>query len=251
MSYKFLANVILKGKLEILTGLHIGGSKEKLEIGGVDSPVIRDPFTKYPFIPGTSLKGKMRMLLEFALGKINPNGKPYESNDPNDEIIRIFGTSANEVKSGPTRLLVRDAHPDQKTIDMWKNMDSELMYTELKAENSIDRLTSEANPRFLERVVKGSKFDVEFVYGIYDFSDDGTHDKENLGRIIEALRLLESSGIGGSVSRGYGQIKFLLADPIVINQEEYQSGGDSYIKSSKTINESELKTLDKIVIPEL
>jgi len=204
MAKKFIANVIIKGKMETKTGLHIGGSKEKLEIGGVDSPVIRDPHTRQPYIPGSSLKGKMRMLLEFALGKVNSNGAPSED----DEIILIFGTSAKERNIGPTRLIVRDAYPDDKTIEMWENIDSELQYTELKPENSIDRITSEANPRFLERVVKGSNFDVEFVFSIYDWEDGGEADIANLGRVFEALRLLEHSGIGGNVSRGYGRVEF-------------------------------------------
>ncbi|HPN39739.1 MAG TPA: type III-A CRISPR-associated RAMP protein Csm3, partial [Melioribacteraceae bacterium] len=175
MKYEFLANVILKGKIEVLTGLHIGGSKEKLEIGGVDSPVIRDPFTNYPYIPGSSIKGKMRMLLEFANGKVT-NGKPHKSDDIHDEVCRIFGNFKDDTKGGPTRLTTRDAFPDKQTIDKWEKLDSELTFTEFKPENSIDRLTSEANPRFLERVVKGSFFDVEFVYSIYNEINDEIKD---------------------------------------------------------------------------
>ena len=243
MAKKFIANVIIKGKMETKTGLHIGGSKEKLEIGGVDSPVIRDPHTRQPYIPGSSLKGKMRMLLEFALGKVNSNGAPSED----DEIILIFGTSAKERNIGPTRLIVRDAYPDDKTIEMWENIDSELQYTELKPENSIDRITSEANPRFLERVVKGSNFDVEFVFSIYDWEDGGEADIANLGRVFEALRLLEHSGIGGNVSRGYGRVEFKLFDPIVVYQEDYRDKNKFEEKQSK----EELKSLSEIEIPEI
>lgn len=251
MANQLLANVVIKGKITALTGIHIGGSKEKLQIGGVDSPVLRDPNTNYPYIPGSTLKGKMRMLLEFALGKVSDNGKPFESKDKDEEITRIFGTSEKELKTGPTRLVVRDAYPDQKTINMWENLDSELQFTELKPENSIDRLTSEANPRFLERVVKDSKFDVEFVYGIYDLGDGGKVDKENLARIFEALRLLEHSGIGGNISRGYGQIKFELADPIVVLKEDYQTGSEIYKSANSSNSELELKELSNIQLPEL
>ena len=250
MSNQFLANVIFKGKMVALTGIHVGGSKEKLQIGGVDSPVLRDPHKNLPYIPGSSLKGKMRMLLEFALGKVSDNGKPYESKDKDEEITRIFGTSEKELKTGPTRLVVRDAYPDSETIEMWENLDSELQYTELKPENSIDRLTSEANPRFLERVVKDSKFDVEFVYSIYDLNDNGKVDKENLGRILESLRLLEHSGIGGNISRGYGQIKFELADPIIVSKEDYQLGADNYKTATQIPNEN-LKDLANIKLPDL
>lgn len=254
MSNQFLANVIIKGKMTALTGIHVGGSKEKLQIGGVDSPVLRDPNTNYPYIPGSSLKGKMRMLLEFALGKIyiDNEGKalPWECNDSTDNIVRIFGTSKKGLESGPTRLVVRDAYPDNETIEMWENLDSELQYTELKPENSIDRLTSEANPRFLERVVKDSKFDVEFVYSIYDLNDNGKVDKENLGRILESLRLLEHSGIGGNISRGYGQIKFELADPIIVSKEDYQNGSENY-KTATKIPYENLKDLADIKLPDL
>lgn len=257
MANQLLANVIIKGKMTALTGIHVGGSKEKLQIGGVDSPVLRDPNTNFPYIPGSSLKGKMRMLLEFALGKVSNNGKPYESKDKDEEITRIFGTSEKEINTGPTRLIVRDAYPDKKTQDMWKQLDSELQYTELKPENSIDRLTSEANPRFLERVVKGSTFDVEFVYSIYDLNENenenelGKIDKDNLGRIIQALRLLEHSGIGGNISRGYGQIEFKLADPIVVTKADYQNGSGNYLKAAQPVDESNLKSLDKIKLPDL
>ncbi len=239
MKYEFLANVILKGKLEVLTGLHIGGSKEKLEIGGVDSPVIRDPFTNYPFIPGSSLKGKMRMLLEFSTGNISSEGKPYETNDINNVVCRLFGNFTKGTVGGPTRLITRDSFPDKKTTDMWQNLDSELVFTEYKPENTINRLTSEANPRFLERIVKGSFFDVEFIYSIYNqignnnTSDNGQKDIDNFKFVVEALRLLEHNGLGGNISRGYGQVKFTFANPIIVTKKDYQDGTENYKNSSK------------------
>lgn len=239
MSQKFLSNVVIKGKIKVLTGLHIGGSKEKLEIGGVDSPVLRDPFTNFPYIPGSSLKGKMRMMLEFALGKVQGKGEVHSSNDPLDEICRIFGTSEKNVLNGPTRLTVRDAYPDEDTIEMWKQMDSELLYTEFKSENSINRLTSEANPRFTERVVKGSKFNFELVYGIYDIDDNGQTDRQYLKRVFEALRLIEHSALGGSVSRGYGQVKFVLAKPQIVTQNDYVEGNSNYKEAAKSISNSD------------
>lgn len=240
MQYRFIKNVILRGKITVLTGVHIGGSKEKLEIGGVDSPVIRDPHTNYPYIPGSSLKGKMRMLLEYSLGKISADGKPHTSTDPQDEVCRIFGSAEKEIKRGPTRLIIRDAFPNQKTVDMWKNLDTELLYTEIKGENFIDRLTSEANPRFPERVVKGSEFLFEMVYGVYDMEGDGGKtDLDNFKHLLQSLRLLESSGIGGSVSRGYGQVSVLLAAPIIVTESDYRDGSDVYARSSAPLPEEE------------
>lgn len=234
---EFLGNIILKGKLECLTGLHIGGSKEKLEIGGVDSPVVRDPNTLFPYIPGSSLKGKMRSLLEFALDKVHPNSKgefPYcMCGQAACPICRVFGSSAATRNLGPTRLIVRDAHPDETTKRMWQTLDSELLYTELKAENGIDRLTSAANPRFLERIVKGSTFDVEFVYSVFDVGD--THDDVSFFKyVIEALSLVEHSALGKSGSRGYGQVSFKFCDPMVVLRRDYETGSNAFKDASKT-----------------
>ncbi len=228
MSYQFLKNVVLRGKIEVVTGLHIGGSKDKLEIGGVDNPVLRDPSTNHPYIPASSIKGKMRMLLEFALKKVHKDGEVYSSTDPLDPICRIFGTAEKGVQRGPTRLIIRDAFPTSDTINTWKTLDTGLQYTEEKSENNINRLTSEANPRSQERVVKGSCFAFELIYGIYDMGDGGKADIDNLKYVMQGLRLLQSAGLGGSVSRGYGQITITLAEPVIVTNEDYRDGGESY-----------------------
>jgi len=259
MSYQFLANIIIKGKIVVLTGLHIGGSKDKLEIGGVDSPVIRDPVSNFPYIPGSSLKGKMRMSLEFAEGKIrvendsdgNTIAPPYESDDINDNICRIFGNFKKGTAGGPTRLLVRDSYPDEETIEMWNTLDSELMYTEYKPENTIDRLTSEANPRFTERVVQDSKFNLDMVYGVYDFNDGGKTDIENFKDVIKTLRILEHSALGGSISRGYGKINFHIKEPMIVKRIDYVEGSKNYLNASKKLSkEDKLEPLysDKLVL---
>lgn len=238
MSASFLGNIILKGKMEALTGIHIGGSKDKFEIGGVDSPVIRDPNTNFPYIPGSSLKGKMRSLLAYALGKAEQDPKPNRI-DNDCPLQRIFGVGADErnnPEKGPSRLIVRDAYPDQWTIEMWQNIDSELLFTEYKPENTIDRISSTANPRFLERIVKGSRFNIEFVYSIYRI---GNHKKDEdlFENFIESLRLLEHSNIGGSGSRGYGQIEFKFFEPIVLKRNDYTAGSENFVKASKNIDE--------------
>lgn len=249
---EFKGNFIIKGKIECLTGLHIGGSKEKLEIGGVDSPVLRDPHTRMPYIPGSSLKGKMRHLLEFATGAVtNPVGGKLGNVSQDEQITRLFGLGADDKPKniGPTRLIVRDAHPDEVTIKMWKGMDSELLYTEYKPENTIDRLTAAANPRFIERVVKDSCFDFEIIYGVYEIGDT-TDDfdaatQKDLDNLLNALRLLENATLGKSGSRGYGQIKFHLVEPTFVSIKDYQEGNDNYTKSSSVIPESkkQLKSL--------
>lgn len=224
---QFIGNILIRGKIECLTGLHIGGSKDKMEIGGVDSPVLRDPVTRRPYIPGSSLKGKMRMLLEYATGRVEQSGDVHNCAESDCPVCRIFGSSAAEERTcGPTRILVRDAPPDKVTVEQWKNMDSELLFAEMKSENYLNRITSAANPRFLERVVKGSKFDLEMVYGLYDV-DDGQDDLEFFKHVRTSLLLLEQSALGGNGSRGYGQIKFRFAEPLMIDRKAYQDGLDA------------------------
>lgn len=257
----FLANVIIRGKIHCITGLHIGGSKDKMEIGGVDSPVLRNPQNNMPYIPGSSLKGKMRYLLEYSKGVVGKGGKKDKEGkliNPGDvshdeEIVRLFGIGADEKESdlkdiGPTRLIVRDCYPDERTKEMWKNMDSELLYTEYKPENTIDRLTAAANPRFIERVVAGSKFDFEIVYGVYQMNKEDKLEiiQNDLDNLLEALRILEHSAIGKSGTRGYGKIKFEIADPLIIKAEDYKSNSENYQISGLGIENLSLKSLSEI-----
>lgn len=261
------ANIILRGKIQCLTGLHIGGSKDKLEIGGVDAPVLRDPMTREPYIPGSSLKGRMRALLEYALGAIN-DGSDNDSKAgdvSNDErIVNLFGKSAGDDENrkkaiqeilekhpGPTPLLVRDALPDDYTRSFWKQMDTELLYTEYKPENTINRITSAANPRFLERVVPGSQFDLEIVYSVYELGrKDENYIKaanEDLGHLLMGLRLVENHALGKSGSRGYGQVRFAFMSPITVYMDDYQNGGGQYPETKKKLPDfDQLKELNEI-----
>jgi len=238
---QFLGNIILKGKLECLTGMHIGGSKERFEIGGVDSPVIRDPMTRQPFIPGSSLKGKMRSLLAFSLGYAasDPPSRAKDIKNKSDinEVLRVFGLPGDvdeRLGIGPTRLIVRDSYPDNFTQKMWESMDFDLLYTEVKPENSINRITSAANPRFIERVVKGSQFNVEFVFGVYRV--DEFNDEDYFKYFIEALRLLEHSTLGGSGSRGYGQVSFKFIDEFIVLNDDYRKGSKLFKDSCKPLD---------------
>lgn len=222
---QLIANIILKGRIRTVTGLLIGSPKVTFEIGGVDKYVIRDPESKLPYIPGSSLKGKMRMLTEFAEGRIyiteEGKGKPCQCGQC--PVCYIFGNPAEigeKTRKGPSRLIVRDAYPTDATLAMWKDVESELLYTEYKGENTLDRITSAANPRFFERVVPRSEFDLEMVYSVYDFN--GINDIENLKYVYQALRLLEHSSLGGHGSRGYGKVTFKLAAPLVFTVEDYR-----------------------------
>ena len=245
MNIEFLGNIILKGKMEAITGIHIGGSKEKLEIGGVDSPVLRDPVNNYPYIPGSSIKGKMRSLLAYSLDLADEDPPTKKSRlDHENPIHRVFGTPS-DLKSedenikgiGPTRLIVRDAYPDKRTISMWEKLDSELLYTEYKPENTIDRITSAANPRFMERIVAGSNFNVEFIYGLYKIEQLNTSDIDFFPFVLQSLKMLEHSTIGGSGSRGYGKIAFKFIEPIVLQKKDYLESSEEFRRSIADIEQ--------------
>lgn len=244
---QLLGNVVLHGKIHTLTGLHVGGSSENLQIGGVDGWVIRDPNTKYPYIPGSSIKGKMRMLSEYAQGLVT-NGDVVS--DPDTPVAQIFGTSAEEAKIGPTRILVRDAYPDSETVEMWEQVDSDLQYTELKGENTINRITSKANPRFFERVVKGSRFDFEMVYSIYSDLKNSKgqviDDINNFKHVFQALTLLEHSALGGHGSRGYGRIEFELEDIQTFSIADYESGQGVFKSTGKFKKLSEFEIEEQL-----
>jgi CRISPR-associated protein Csm3 len=222
---KFCGKYIIKTDLRCITGLHIGGTDEGFEIGGIDNPVIKDPMTGYPYIPGSSLKGKMRSLLEWA-DKIvkfstdktgNPTGKLCDCGTC--DVCIVFGCSAATISNEPTRLTVRDSYPKglfendgkrkeedkitEGTIADWKTNLGEKIYTEAKTENAIDRLTSAANPRSMERIPADSVFEVEIVFDLYRPDDTA-----RLKRIFEGMMLLEDSALGGGGSRGSGKVKF-------------------------------------------
>jgi len=219
MTLRQLGRVKLTADLRVLTGLHIGAGKDAIEIGGIDNPVIKHPHTGEPFVPGSSLKGKLRYLLEWSFGLIRQDGHPWGFKDDagqtferGDPIQRIFGTPAKREKwdFGPTRLICRDAMAKQA----WRDDLSKrgLTPTEEKTEVVIDRLAGKAldgvGARHTERVPAGAVFDAEFVFRLYDTGDDGARDRACLAWLIQGLSLLEQDALGGSGSRGYGRVRF-------------------------------------------
>lgn len=217
----------IRATLELVTGLHIGAGRDAVEIGGVDSPVIKHPHSQQPYIPGSSLKGKLRTILEWTLHKIHDDGKPWGTSrqaaiDPRDEVLRIFGATADKWDAGPTRLVVRDAH----LLPEWVNhvMARGLNFTEDKTEVSINRIEGKAQDgglRTMERVPAGAKFQLEILFREFDVdTDGGERDRECLNRVLEALKLLEKDCLGGSGSRGYGQVR--IAGLTVNGQDRQQ-----------------------------
>lgn len=243
---RLLGHVELDCTLTCETGLHIG-DEGALEIGGVDGPVVKEPTQGFPYVPGSSLKGKMRSLLEWHEGKVDPEGKTHDCDGPDAvscPICRVFGTPADtDAETGPTRLSVRDAFPTEETKVRWEEeFDTVLPYTEIKTENTIDRITAAADVRSNERVPKDSEFDCEFVYGVYDLDDGGQPDLENLDIIERGLSLLEDSWLGGSGSRGYGSVMFDDKRYTVRMPEDYRSGVDA----SHKFEDVDETTLDEI-----
>jgi CRISPR-associated protein Csm3 len=228
MDYQFKAHIVIRGQLTCLTGLHIGGSEERYAIGGPDNPVIRDTASGLPFIPGSSLKGKMRSMLEWTLGKIEPDGSVHGSScqDSACVICRLFGASTDRHRQegqeiGPTRLLIRDAFLAEDTVNRFQ--DGGLFLTETKAENRLNRITAEAEPHYIERVPQGAQFDIEMIYGIYDLGDGGTGDVENLKQVYTAFELLEASVLGGGGSRGSGKVAIDNLQAIIKTGPDYQA----------------------------
>lgn len=201
----------LTGKIVVKTGLHIGAGNDKVEIGGMDNPIIRNPLTNEPYIPGSSIKGKMRSLMEWKLDKLKTTGgKVCSCGKAECKICRVFGsanTKSEESKDrGPTRLIVRDAVLSEE----WKKKFAEgKSIIEEKSENSLNRITAEATPRPIERVVPGVEFDFEISYRIIDTGDGGSLDENCFKEVVlESLKLLQNDYLGGGGSRGNGQIEF-------------------------------------------
>jgi CRISPR-associated protein Csm3 len=215
MSIKLLKYKTIKGVIRCETGLRIGAQANVIEIGGMDNPVIRNPINNLPYIPGSSLKGKIRSLLEWEIpGKLKNDGSVHSCSDKDCEICRIFGPgqSSDEPEIGPSRAIFRDAEltPDSKNMLEKLRREKGLIYVEEKTENVINRITGKAkDPRPMERVPAGTEFEFEINYRIFDVDGDkGEVDEQNFNWLLHGLWLLTQDALGGSGSRGYGKISF-------------------------------------------
>ncbi|PWW82845.1 type III-A CRISPR-associated RAMP protein Csm3 [Prosthecochloris marina] len=257
MSKGLFGHVVIRGAIIAKTGLHIGASADTVEIGGIDTPVIKHPITFEPYIPGSSLKGKMRSLLE----KINvcDNGMKYnrpvvKGNKPInqhicDDIIqaldcpvcRVFGSTGQGNRNDnlsnqnhPARILVRDATLLNKDF----LIPDALLITEAKMENVLDRVTSHAVPRTIERVPAGAKFAFEIVYRVEgEKNADKKEVQTDVKNILLLLRAVEREGLGGNTSRGHGQVGFELTEFFYQKVKE----------SDSTSQFSESKGLEKVI----
>ena len=211
---KLIKKIKIEVPITVITGLHIGGNSESVEIGGIDNSVIKlASKDNQPYIPGSSLKGKMRCLLEQVAGA---------SKIGNDEMVNnLFGITEDKEtkrKNRPSKLIVRDAMLSEESKKELLACDSlDMPFTENKWENVIDRINGKAeHPRQTERVPAGAVFNAEFILNIWDGDDE----KEMMDLFEKGIHLLENDYLGGSGSRGYGQIKFGKLDNKTILSEE-------------------------------
>jgi CRISPR-associated protein Csm3 len=238
-----LGKVFFRGNIVLKTGLHIGGSQESMQIGGLDLPIIRDSGNNLPYIPGSSLKGKLRSTLEkfgerFKDGKkeklfFNRNIGTFRNKlfihccedikyAMHCDVCRIFGSSGDDralpkgekAENLPSSLFVRDSLLDESLIGISSQ------YTEAKVETGIDRANMAANPRRVERVLPDNKFNFEMVYSVEALAlREGDHLvfpeenlKKDINNILTCLEIIQSEGIGGYTSRGYGKVEFSFSE---------------------------------------
>ncbi len=230
----------IKGKIILKSGLHIGAGDTEMHIGGTDNPVIKHPHTQEPYIPGSSLKGKVRALLEMESGLMaKTKGEPLQARNLSgltgtqkkkcENILKIFGSSGadaeagTELNIGPTRVSFADCplHKDWREKARqsgWGNF-------EVKSENAINRIEGTArNPRFTERVVEGAEFDFSVSLKLLGKAEDDLFEY-----LLDGLKLLEMDALGGSGSRGYGRIEFQFDDADIAkhfeNRKPFANGG--------------------------
>ncbi|MCX7839376.1 MAG: type III-A CRISPR-associated RAMP protein Csm3 [Anaerolineae bacterium] len=220
--------IIITMEIHAVTGLHIGGSSVGLEIGGLDKAVIRNPLNNEPYIPGSSLRGKMRSQLEKKLGLKQNNHigqvtihtcKKRDEYNTNGgcPVCHIFGVPGEVEATGPTLLVVRDVALTRESAAALDKLKSDLPFAELKTEVAIDRVTSAATPRTIERVPAGAVFGpAELVFSIYAQADFA-----RLKYVLEALQLVEDDYLGGSGSRGSGKVKFANIHVSARNAQDY------------------------------
>lgn len=210
---KLINKYLFNGLVHVKTGLHIGGNSESVEIGGIDNPVIKVATKRNePYIPASSLKGKIRSLLESLEGKgMGSSG----------DVNKLFGWHKDEGRE-TARVIFRDSYlarrEDNRLVsdELQHAIDEgylDMPYTESKWENTIDRKSAVANPRQMERVPAQSIFYLEFI--VNEFEGDSL--EENLNILKKGIKLLENDYLGGSGTRGYGQVE------IEIDWDHYSS----------------------------
>lgn len=245
--------VFVECQVQTITGLHIGAAETAMAIGGVDNVVVRDTLTQHPYIPGSSLKGKMRSLMEKFHGaaqnrRIGRGVKIHvcESEESYGDcaICRLYGLPGELQFARPTRLIVRDMPLSEESVEKLEAAKTDLPFTEVKWEAAIDRVTSAATPRQLERVPAGAVFSpVEMIYTVYEAGDI-----DRFEQVVQGMALLEDDYLGGLGSRGSGKVAFkeiAIRAKSRDNYSEVQMIGDTY-PSLKELQEALPSLLDEL-----
>ncbi len=242
---QLIKKILIEGTIEAITGLHIGGANVGMSIGGADNTVVRNPITNEPYIPGSSLKGKMRSLIEKLEGKftdvkMSNVRKAAYIDDPEHIICKIFGTMPEKMDKNngkPTsRLIVRDCELDNAD-ELANAKETDMPYTEVKTEVVIDRITSAAVPRQIERVPAGAKFNLRLLLNIYS----GDEEEALLKKVLEALTLVQNDYLGGSGTRGSGEVKITVDKLMYKDKAIYENLEDWKDYEEQDIVPQELK----------
>lgn len=209
---KLIKHIEVSGTIVVKSGLRIGAGGSSLEIGGLDNPILRHPVTRQPYVPGSSIKGKLRSLLEVNKFRIGKFSEPRATSGPcgcgECVVCWLFGCGDVRNTREPTRLIFRDCMMLESSVKDLKPLLGEgVFYSEVKAEVTMDRSSGkvgQAGPRSMDRIAAGTKLEFQLVARVLE------RDEENFMKaaVGQALKLLEAEGLGGSVSRGYGQVKF-------------------------------------------
>lgn len=258
---------IIRGTIKLLTGARIGGTESGFAIGGVDNPIIRNPINGQPYIPGSSLKGKMRALMEkvhqMPLNREHKSGgkkvRRHECANHKCIVCRVYGSSEDPKESGnsseskniPSRIIVRDAHLTQESIRLLEMMDTDTPYAEIKSENALDRITSFSSPRQAERVPAGVEFEFEIIYTDIEYTTKELgqikiNPKEDILNILKTLELIEQDYIGGYGSRGYGKVEFSISEFTYKPREYYVQHKEESVKHFITQKTTLSEAIDKI-----
>jgi len=211
MNRNFIRKIFINGLIETISGLHIGSFNENYTMGILDHAIVRDPITNYPFIPGSSLKGKMRALMEEFCDS--------SADQPEDTPVNIlFGSKSNSAYKMPGRLIFRDAVLSQDSIKTTLPF-SDLPQAEIKKECYINRETGKAVPCLIERVPAGFYFDFEIILNVFEQDDE----KMLVESLFTALSLLQDDYLGARGTRGYGAVKIHISSITSKDKTGYSS----------------------------
>lgn len=263
-SIQLQGKILLQGTIRALTGLHIGGNSGELDIGGIDNPVIRNAFNRQPYIPGSSVRGKIRGLLDRHFNnplekRVGRDVRVHECQtlDAYNEcpVCQVFGvapTGQLSRETMPTRLIVRDTFLTAESLSALDKADTDTDFTEIKTEVAIDRITSAATPRQQERVPAGTAFGpFQIVHSCYTQDGNGSNGQledelQLFDTVLKGMELLEDDYLGGSGSRGSGQIAFENLTFIFKSRECYEKSESEPIHIAKNQVLKDLRESDYI-----